>query len=238
MRSRCQRAAGVEKDCQSRAAGALENQMCGRYSLTKKELRLISHLPPGQLRLHLHARFNIAPTQNAPVVVMEGGQMEPKELRWGLQPAWSASPIINAKAETLPEKPAFRRAFSRGRCLVPADGFYEWRQPDKTPFRFVAPEGEAFWFAGIWDEATVKNAAGPVAAFAILTTGASAEVRPIHARMPLILTPDDYGAWLADTARAEEILRTPCAARLLAYPVSNLVNSSRNEDPRCVEPQN
>ncbi|MGA2174588.1 MAG: SOS response-associated peptidase [Verrucomicrobiota bacterium] len=229
---------GAENDCQLPAPGALENPMCGRYSLTKKELRLVSQLPPAEVQLHLQPRFNIAPTQNAPVIIMEDGQMAPREMRWGLQPAWSPGPIINARAETLTAKPAFRRAFLHGRCLVPADGFYEWRRPDKAPFRFVAPEGEAFCFAGIWDQALVQKAAGPVRAYAILTTGASAEVLPIHARMPLILAPADYGGWLADGARAEEILRTPCAARLRRYPVSTLVNSPLNEDPRCVEQQN
>ncbi len=201
--------------------------MCGRYSLTKKEMRIISKLPPGELQLWLKARFNIAPTQEVPVIVLEGGRLVPRELSWGLRPVWSKHPLINAQAESLAQKPTFRAAFQQHRCLVPADGFYEWRKTDKTPFRFTRPDNEPFCFAGFYDDAP---------AFAIITTAASALVQPVHHRMPFILAPSQYDDWLTDTAKAAAMIQAPSEVELRSYAVTPHVNRFANDDPRCLDP--
>jgi len=210
--------------------------MCGRYSLTKKEMRIVSRLPPGELQLYFKKRFNIAPTQDALVIVCESGGLVQRQMRWGLQPPWANFPLINVKSETLTSKPTFRESFSSRRCLVLADGFYEWQKPAKTPFRFVLPDQSAFCFGGIWDLSFIKSAGQSVETFAVITTAASAEVRPVHQRMPLIIAPQDYENWLSNTARAAEILKAKCSIKLDCYPVSSFVNKATNEDPRCIEP--
>ena len=210
--------------------------MCGRYTLTKKEMKIVSKLPPGELELFFRERFNIAPTQTAPVILAESDHITNRVMRWGLQPVWSPYLIINAKAETLKDKPSFRDSFLSRRCLVPADGFYEWRKPEKTPFRFALPSREPFCFAGLWSESRLKNATEPTETFAIITTNASPDVAPVHQRMPLILTSDQYDDWLADTTKAEAIIAAPCPVKLDSYIISNLVNKATNEDPKCIEP--
>ncbi len=181
--------------------------MCGRYSLTKKEMRVVSKFPPGELQLFLQERYNISPTEAVPVITLEGGRLATREVAWGLRPAWSKSPVINAKAESLLQKPTFREAFQERRCLIPADGFFEWRKPDKMPFQFTRPDHGAFCFAGFWDEAPAGDAQERCV---IITTAASEVVLPIHHRMPLALEPGQYDAWLADAAAAAQIAREPC----------------------------
>jgi putative SOS response-associated peptidase YedK len=203
--------------------------MCGRYSLTKKELRLISKLPPGELQLWFKARFNIAPTQEIPIIALENGQLAGKEMAWGLRPAWSNKPIINAQAETLLQKPSFREAFQQRRCLAPADGFFEWRKTDKTPFRFLTKDERVFCFAGIWEMSEGRPTC------ALVTTAANHDVAPVHTRMPLILDASQYDDWLADAGRAEEILRRGSQVELRSYPVSARVNKVANDDPGCLE---
>lgn len=197
---------------------------------------MLSRLPPGEVQLFFKERFNIAPTQDAPVVYFHDGQIIPGAMRWGIFPPWSSYPIINIKSETLAGRGAFHDSFLNRRCMVPADGFYEWRKPGKTPFRFVLPDQSAFCFAGVWEASLIKGAAQPRDTFAIITTAASPEVRPIHDRMPLILRPQDYDSWLGNTGQAAEILKAKCEARLDAYPINSIVNKATNEDPRCIQP--
>jgi len=195
-------------------------------------------------------RFNIAPTQAAPVVRMNPREGEPRRelaaLRWGLIPSWAKDPaigsrLINARAETVAEKPAYRAAFRRRRCLVPADGFYEWqrRGGKKQPYFIHMRDDGAFAFAGLWE-----SWQGPdhshIESFTVLTTEPNDVVRPIHNRMPVILDESDYGLWL-DPAVEEPRVLAPLlkpyqADSMECYAVGLEVNNPRHEDASCVEP--
>ena len=216
--------------------------MCGRYSLiTAVEAlrRLFSfvELP------NLAPRYNIAPTQEVPVVRGDGGARHLALLRWGLIPPWAkdraiGSRLINARAESVAAASAFRDAFKSRRCLVPADGFYEWsgEAKQRRPWRITAASGEPFAFAGLWERWTDRAAKETVESFTIVTTEANAVTKPIHNRMPVILDARDYDQWLTspDTDACQPLLR-PCADNLLrAYPVDPIVNNHRNDVPACI----
>jgi putative SOS response-associated peptidase YedK len=227
--------------------------MCGRYSLTTapealRRLFDFVNLP------NLAPRYNICPTQQAPVVRRRAdGARELVLLRWGLVPGWAkdiaiGSRMINARAETVSTLPAFRDAFRNRRCLVPADGFYEWREEagKKQPFRIGLRGGAPFAFAGLWESWTAPETKGGVTAgetvetFAIVTTDANAKLRPIHERMPAIVAPEGYDAWL-DTTRettdaASALLGPFPEAPMAFYRVGTRVNSPRNDDAECIAP--
>lgn len=169
-------------------------------------------------------------------------------MRWGLVPAWAKEAsighrMINARAETVAEKPSFRRAFESRRCLAPADGFYEWRKLEgsraKIPMRFVLKSREPFAFAGLWD-IWRKPDSGELRSFTIITTAANELLRPIHDRMPVILRPEDEEKWLdpglSDPNRLSSFLKTYPAEEMEAYEVSTRVNSPKNDDPACLTP--
>ncbi len=227
--------------------------MCGRYSITTapealRRLFEFYNLP------NLAPRYNVAPTQSAPVVRRtEDGRRELAMLRWGLVPHWAkdmtiASRLINARGDTVAEKPAYRDAFHARRCLVPADGFYEWRAENglRQPFRIGMKGGLPFAFAGLWERWTAKEAVGQIAAgetfetFTIVTTDANAKLRPIHERMPVILAPEDYDAWFdtapEHTAAARALLRPYPEGPMAFYRVSTRVNNVRNDDADCIRP--
>jgi len=193
-------------------------------------------------------RYNIAPTQ--PIPVIRQHPMEPvRELslmRWGLIPSWAkdssaAARMINARSETASTKPAFRDALKSRRCLIPADGFYEWAKTakGKQPYCFEVNDGEWFAFAGIWDR--WKDATGnAVETCSILTTTPNAVTSPVHDRMPVILDPDSYDLWLdpgmQNVAAASELLK-PYDARLMrCYPISTRINHVANDDEGCSAP--
>jgi putative SOS response-associated peptidase YedK len=169
-------------------------------------------------------------------------------LKWGLVPFWAKDPkignrMINARAETAADKPAFRQAFQRRRCLVPADGFFEWkkvesgdRQPSKTPYWIHRADRGPFVMAGLWERWEPRNGP-PLHTFTILTTDAVPELRPIHPRMPVILPQDSAEEWLDPGSRSEELtsLLRPFGAGLQSHPVSTVVNSPRNDGPECIE---
>ena len=223
--------------------------MCGRYSVT---------LPPESIRRlfqygnrpNLRARYNIAPTQPAPVVrvreAASSGDRELLELRWGLVPSWAREPgdgplMINARLETVAEKPAFRDAFRSRRCLVPADGFYEWKREDKAkqPFRIHPADGGPVGFAGVWERWTGREGE-VVESFAILTTEAQGAIREIHDRMPVMLDPSAFDAWLDPALTNPNLVRARIRLisvdSLVAEPTSKYVNAVRNDDPRCFDP--
>ena len=219
--------------------------MCGRYLLRAPldELQQAFGFPE---RPNLAPRYNIAPTQPVPIVRLraDGRGRELALVRWGLVPPWAkdaaiGSRMINARAEGITEKPAFRGAFRKRRCLVPADGFYEWRKVaggGKRPVLIRRRDGAPFAFAGLWER--WRGPEGPLDTCTIVTTDANALLAPIHDRMPVILDPADHERWL-DPSRpgAEELLR-PCPDdRLEAVPVSTRVNSPRNDDPSLLEPE-
>jgi putative SOS response-associated peptidase YedK len=225
--------------------------MCGRYRLSRRKQLVEEYFDSVSELEDWAPRYNIAPTQ--PVAIVRQNPKEPvRELslvRWGLIPSWSkdasaAATMINARSETAAEKPAFCDALKFRRCLVPADGFYEWRKTGKTkePYCFEVSDGELFAFAGIWDD--WKDAGGAtIETCSILTTTPNAVTSAVHDRMPVILDPDCYDLWLdpgmRDVREASDLLK-PYHARLMrCYPVSSRINSVVNDDADCsarVEP--
>ena len=220
--------------------------MCGRFSLMAdlQELGERFGFDPGGLT---HPpRYNIAPTQPV-LAVMNGKARRAEHLRWGLIPSWARSAsvgsrLINARAETAAELPSFRTAFTRRRCLVLADGFYEWRRvgSSRIPMRIVMKSGEPFAFAGLWD--SWRDPEGKmVRSCTIITTEPSNLLRPIHDRMPAILSRDAEPLWLDDDLRDPGLLGTvlsPYPADLMeAYRVSNLVNRPSNDGPEVILPE-
>lgn len=219
--------------------------MCGRYTVTGDldELVEVFDAPPlDGLRLDL-PRYNVAPTQDAPVVAVGGEGRRIAAFRWGLVPFWADDPsignrLINARSETVAEKPAFRAAFRRRRCLVVADGFYEWQRPSggegpKRPFWLHRPDRRPFAMAGIWERW------GELLTFAILTTRAPEWMKPIHDRMPLLLARDLRERWLDREAGPDDLaalLEPGARPPLEAREVSTFVNSPANDAPECIEP--
>jgi putative SOS response-associated peptidase YedK len=219
--------------------------MCGRYSITTapealRRLFRFANPPP-----NLQPRYNVAPTQDAPVIRLDaGGARELAMLRWGLVPRWSKGPkhgyaMINARAETVASKASFRDALERRRCLVPADGFFEWKAEGgrKLPYRITLASGGPFAFAGLWDR--WRDPQGEkLDSFTIIVTDANAAVAPIHDRMPVIL--DEAGAdlWLegdADRQAAIVALLKPLpAAAVRLQRVSTHVSNPKNDDPECI----
>jgi len=221
--------------------------MCGRYSVT---------LPPDAIRelfrvatgLNLQPRYNVAPTQEAPVIGLdEQGERAVKMFRWGLVPRWSkelpkTAPLINARAESIAEKPTFRDAFAKRRCLVLADGFYEWPQDKsakvKLPWRIVPTDRPGIAFAGVWD-AWRKPDGEILRSFAIVTTAANDRIAPIHERMPVMLPAAAEEAWLAPDTPPDRLqaMLAPYPAELTdCYRVDTRVNSVKNDDPDCIKP--
>lgn len=226
--------------------------MCGRYTLTNVSQNLLGPLfdvvdiPVAGLS----PRFNVAPTQDVPIVrvLAHGGPRTLSLAHWGLVPSWAkdlsiGSKMINARAETAAEKPAFRSSFKNKRCLVPTDGFYEWKKlagGKKQPCWIHRPDGKPFAFAGLWARWKDPAEGGTLDSFTILTTDAIPGVADIHDRMPVVLAPETYGAWLdPDEQRVdylEGLLGDRRGVELVVTPVSTRVNNPRNEGPDNVRP--
>ncbi len=216
--------------------------MCGRYTLTKPLKTIISHFEAQSFKGEYLERYNIAPTQSMPVVVSPDGNRGLEIMRWGLIPSWSKdpqtqSPLINARAETIQEKPSFRSSFKTRRCLVPTDGFYEWsmKENGKVPYR-ISLEGEGlFAFAGIWSE--WGKGENSLRSFSIITTEANSKLKSLHHRMPVILDPENYDYWL-DSSRSDpaSLLNAYPSERMAYHEVSLKVNSPKNDDPECLTP--
>ncbi len=221
--------------------------MCGRFTLNQPVEALAKIFDVQQLP-DLPAEYNIAPTQKVAIVLQnpESKKREFQQLHWGLIPSWAKDPgigakTINARAETVAEKPAFRSAFKHRRCLVLADGFYEWQrqQGKKQPFYFRLQDGQPFAFAGLW-ERWQSPSNEEITSCTILTTAANELLQPIHERMPVIVDPQDYDLWLDSQVQTpqtlQQLLRSYPAAAMTAYPVSTLVNNSRHNSPECIVP--
>jgi putative SOS response-associated peptidase YedK len=219
--------------------------MCGRFTLTTSVPALESLFPLFDLA-EREPRYNIAPSQ--PVLAVRAGadgRPELAQLRWGLIPRWADDPkigyrLINARAETAATKPAFRAAFRQRRCLVLADGIYEWQKlaGHKQPYYFRLKDGGPFAFAGLWEH-WAKT--GPdVESCTLLTTEANDLLRPVHDRMPVILPRAAYERWLGPgdqpLPELQELLRPYPAEEMTGYPVTAHVNNPRHEDPRCIAP--
>lgn len=223
--------------------------MCGRFTLNATGEDLIRHFDL-ERGVEIHPRFNIAPTDESPIVRvpdMQAGR-EADYLQWGLVPFWAddtsiGNNMINARAETAHEKPAFRAAFSRRRCLVPASGFYEWvpGEDGKQPYYIRRADDQLLGFAGIWESWTDDETGEKLETFAILTGEPNDFVAEFHDRMPVVLAPEDYGFWLDpaldDEEGLNELVNEPYPGdELDAHPVSTRVNSPTNDDPDLVEP--
>lgn len=221
--------------------------MCGRFTLAKPPDAITRHfaLPPSALAA-ARPRYNIAPAQPVLAVRVRAGQTE-RELaqpQWGLLPAWTRDPgtgprPINARAETITSRPAFRDSFKTRRCLIPADGFYEWQPAGKRkqPWYIHRADGEIFAFGGLWEEWRDPATGNSVESCAIMTTAPNAFVARVHDRMPLILDPADYDVWLSPLHPPPAGLLRPYPAReLRMYPVSPLVGNPANDRPECREP--
>ena len=221
--------------------------MCGRYAITSPLEAIIEAFSLKGPRSNLEPRYNAAPSQYLPVIRggREGREMVP--MRWGLVPSWSKGPdsrysMINARAETVTSKPAYRGPFRYRRCLVPANGFFEWKKEadGKQPYFITLKSDAPFAFAGLWDHWTSPNGS-EMETFTIIVTAANDVVRPIHERMPVILGEDSYESWLGEAGTPSRtklaILLRPYPADLMrAYPVSRAVNSPTNDRPELVEP--
>jgi putative SOS response-associated peptidase YedK len=221
--------------------------MCGRFTLSATPEQLQQAFPGVQMPPEMPARYNIAPTQPVAVITNQ----EPHKLdffTWGLVPSWAKDPsignrMINARAETLVEKPSFRTAFRRRRCLIPATGFYEWRvEADgkrKTPLHIRMADGSPFAFAGLWELWSHPDGS-QILSCAIITTEPNELMKSIHNRMPAILRPESYAQWLAtgeaDTGKLQTLLGPYEPAQMYAYPVSRMVNSPDNDSDACIAP--
>jgi putative SOS response-associated peptidase YedK len=222
--------------------------MCGRFVGYRKLEELKEFFPIDRSACEVVANFNVAPSQEVLVVFNHQGENWLDKFHWGLVPFWAKDPdignrMINARSETVSEKPAFRNAFKRSRCLIIADGFYEWKgtKGQKQPMFITVPDKKPMAFAGLWEtwkRQDQENA--PYRSCTIITVEACEAVRDIHHRMPAILKPDLYQQWLdpqnQDVGRLKDILQKGLITDLVSYPVSKQVNSTRNNDPSCIEP--
>lgn len=224
--------------------------MCGRYSLKTPADTLAEHFRLSKVP-SLSPRFNIAPSQ--PIAIIRAHAPQEKRecvlARWGLIPSWAKDPgignkMINARAETVAEKPAFREALARSRCLIPADGYYEWQREGrmgqrKQPFYIRLLDGHLFAFAGLW-ERWVGPDGTIVESCAILTTEPNESLKNIHDRMPVILAEADYDQWLDPAVRQAQLLqpllRPYPPEDMTAYPVSPRVNDPAHDDDACIAP--
>ena len=220
--------------------------MCGRYTIAV-DPQLLAERFDVALPEDFHPRFNVAPTDSVLALTERSSGRELMVARWGLVPHWakeakSGARMINARAETLAERPAFRPLLAKGRCLILADGFYEWRlDPDgrKRPVRYTLAHGEPFGFAGLWTIWHDPESDEPLRTCTIITTSANDLVAPVHDRMPVILPRDSEEAWLdrdLPVDAALSLLAPYPAGEMLAADASMLVNSVKNDDLRLFDP--
>ncbi len=221
--------------------------MCGRFALAteKKILEMLYQLIIRD-DFELRPRYNISPSQQITVCRLspQGGKKELAAMKWGLVPFWAedqsiGSRLINARSETAASKPSFRDAFKKRRILIPASGFYEWKQEEegvKQPYYIQRQDGQPFSLAGLWER--WEKGTAPLESCTILTTEPNTLIAPLHSRMPVIIAPGHYDLWLdpaTDPAALTALLAPYAAAELTANPVSRLVNSPANDSPELVE---
>ena len=223
--------------------------MCGRYTLSVPLSNLVDSFDVDPPDFEYPPRFNIAPTQDAPVIAQDQEGRRMGLLRWGLVPGWAkdvavGSRMINDRAETVADKTAFRKAFRSRRCAVPADGFFEWMKTEgeggggivKVPHWIHQAGAKPFLMAGLWEKWTPQGGS-PLFSFTIITTEAVPEIRKIHPRMPVILSRESTNSWLdpqSEVGTLQSLLQ-PFRGGLEAHPVSSFVNSPRNDLPQCIE---
>ncbi|GGH18383.1 SOS response-associated peptidase [Paenibacillus segetis] len=220
--------------------------MCGRYTITvTMEELMIRYMTDDSTLGHYGPKYNVAPMQYIPAIINTGSSNRIGQLRWGLVPSWAkddknASKLINARSETLLEKPSFKHLISTRRCIIPADGFYEWKKQanGKQPMRIVMSDGSIFSMAGlydIWVDAEGKK----TSTCTIITTTPNRLMEEIYDRMPVILRPEDEGDWLGrnnnDVQSLMALLKPYDASKMSAYPVSSAVGNVRNDSKELIE---
>ena len=219
--------------------------MCGRYTLRTPIDVLAEEFQIEEYPSLITPNYNVAPTQEVAAVVEEDEKRKLEMFHWGLIPSWAKDPaignkMINARAETVSEKPSFRKAFKVRRCLILADGFYEWQKIDsgKQPYHIKMQDGSPFAFAGLWE--TWGRNGEEIRSCSIITTEANDLMNEIHHRMPVILPTEDYAMWLDPDFDEKEpltsLLKPYPADAMEAYPVSRRVNKPSNNEPGVVEP--
>jgi len=219
--------------------------MCGRYTLTREASELQKTFLLEEFPADWAPRYNIAPGQMAPVITNEAPRRA-QLFRWGLIPSWAKDVaigwrLINARSETVREKPAYRAAFQKRRCLILADGFFEWQRPagrqaKGVPYYFCLKDKQPFAFAGLWE--IWQSSEGKIFSCTIITTDSNGLVRDVHERMPVILLPESYQLWLDQLPPAQHIklLRPLQSDLIVSYPVTQLVNRVDQDVPQCIEP--
>jgi putative SOS response-associated peptidase YedK len=219
--------------------------MCGRYTLHNTPDEITERFAVSKLRFDVSPRYNIAPSQTVPAITQESDRCL-DGYQWGLIPFWSKDPeigarLINARAETLADKPAFKYAFARRRCLIPANGFYEWKQAGgaRQPVHIRLRQGKLFAFAGLWEQWR-PEAGPPVRSCTIITVEPNSLLAPIHSRMPAILHPDTETLWLDISVNQPQtllkLLQPYPSNEMECFAVSRRVNSSAFDDPSCLHP--
>lgn len=217
--------------------------MCGRYRLSRRKQIIAEHFEADPF--DWEPRYNIAPSQPVPVIRQNADwKRELSLLRWGLIPSWATDAsigfkTINARSETITTTPSFSDPFRMRRCLIPADGFYEWKRNGKAkqPFCFEVGDGEMFAFAGLWDK-WIDPQGKPVESCTIITTTPNSHLTDIHDRMPVILPSGAYASWLNPAMRDTRVALAwlvPYAGAMRRYPVSTRINQVQNDDPDCAK---
>jgi putative SOS response-associated peptidase YedK len=219
--------------------------MCGRYTIVQDKKDISARFKAQQVNQGYKQHYNAAPSQMLPVITNTAAHTV-SLLRWGLVPGWAQDlkigyKMINARAETLTEKPSFKKLVSRKRCLVIADSFYEWQTTAKSkqPYRIMLKNEELFAFAGLWDEWVDKVTGEIIPTFTIITTAANKLMQDIHDRMPVILHREEEEAWLSNHLKEQEymqMLRPYESEPMIRYPVSPMVNSPVNDTAAVIEP--
>lgn len=222
--------------------------MCGRFTLTTSPQQVASLFADLDVDIpDFRPRYNIAPTQEILAVRQEESRYQAAPLRWGLIPFWAkdmaiGNRLINARSDTVAEKPSFRAAFKSRRCLILADGFYEWKAVNKRkqPYWIRLEDRQPFCFAGLWESWRDKQTNESVMSCTIITTDANDSIQQLHHRMPVIMEPADYAVWLDPEFKDFDVLKSklaPRAAKDIVYsPVNPRVNNARNEGADCIEP--
>jgi len=221
--------------------------MCGRFVGFRSLDELKGIFPIDKATCEAIANYNAAPSQEILAIAKYEGENWLVKFHWGLVPFWAkdisiGSRMINARLESIAEKPSFRSAFKKRRCLILADGFYEWKgeKGRKQPMFITLPDHKPFAFAGLWETWNKDDQDSSYKSCTIITTQASESIREIHHRMPVILKPQVYESWLdsenQNVAELGRLLKNENATELVSYPVSKQVNSVRNNDPSCIEP--
>ena len=212
--------------------------MCGRYTLTKSIKDIKAHFKPFRISLKHFPSFNIAPSQLSAIITHSSNKLNLVGMKWGLIPSWSkdgsmGNKLINARSESLNEKPSFRESFKKRRCLIPADGFIEWKE--KKPHLIRMRNQALFAFAGLWS--TWDSGDKPLNTFTIITTEANKTLSPLHSRMPVILHPDSYETWLtADHKSLSSLFSGSLEKELEYYEISKAINSPKNHQASLLNP--